>query len=167
MNLWRFVGAVLVAWGMWATPVAAEFVTESLDNDFRGEIEAAADEGKNLVIMFHQLGCPYCDKMRARVLPHKTVEGYFDDKFFLIESDIRGDLDVVTPKGEETIEKKYARKMRIRATPVFVFFDQQGNDVLRLTGFIDVDGFVKAGQYVRDGVYKSKKSFIRYLREGG
>ncbi|MCP5372777.1 MAG: thioredoxin fold domain-containing protein [Hyphomicrobiales bacterium] len=161
--LWAAVFAVAV----WAAPAGAEFVAESLDNDFRGEIEAAAQDGKNLVIMFHQIGCPYCDKMRARVLPSKKVMEFYDGKFVLIESNIRGDLEVVTPKGEQTVEKKFARAMRVRATPVFVFFDKDGNDVLRLVGFIDVDGFVKAGRYVRDGVYKTDKSFIRYLADGG
>ncbi|MBT7943577.1 MAG: hypothetical protein HN719_09510, partial [Alphaproteobacteria bacterium] len=51
---------------LWATGVRADFMAESVDNDFPDEIAIAAEEGKQLVIMFQQTGCPYCAKMHAR-----------------------------------------------------------------------------------------------------
>lgn len=157
--------AVLVAFALQASPVHGEFRIESLDNDFPGEIQAAAEDGKKLVLFFHQAGCPYCDKMRARVLPSKKVYDLFDQKFVVIESNIRGNLDVVMPDGTEGSEGDFAKKLRVRATPVFVFFDEQGKVALRTTGFLGVDQFYPAGKYVSDGVYKTKKSFFRYIQE--
>jgi len=148
-----------------AGPAQAEFRAESVDNDFPFEIEAAAEEGKFLVIMFHQLGCPYCDKMRARVFPDPKVQAFYSGKFVMIESNKRGDLDIVTPDGKAMKEKDYGRKLRIRATPTFIFFDKNGKKALRVTGFMDVNRFNKAGKYVFDGVYKTKKSFFRYLQQ--
>ncbi len=155
------VVAVLLAW-----PAEAEFRFESLDNDFPAEIADAGTEGKRLVIMFHQLGCPYCDKMRARVFPDPRVDAFYSDHFVMIESNIKGNLDVVTPDGESMTEKKMARKYRVRATPTFFFFDDEGKRALRLTGFLDAELFVRAGRYVTDGVYKKKTSFYRYLKQG-
>jgi thioredoxin-related protein len=148
---------------LWATGVRAEFIIDSLDNHFPDEIAAAAEDGKQLVIMFQQTGCPYCAKMRARVFPDPSVIEFYSRHFVLIQSNIRGDLPMVSPGGKEMTEKEFARKIRVRATPVFVFYDTKGRQVLKVTGFMDAEKFNKAGQYVVDGVYKTKTSLYRYL----
>ena len=155
----------IVALALWPGPAAAGFTVESLDNDFPAEIAAAAEEGKRLVIFFHQLYCPYCDKMRTRVHPDPKVDAYFSKNFVMIECNIRGDLEVVTPSGKETTEKAFARKIRVRGTPVFIFYDKEGKPVLRTTGYLDVDRFYLAGKYVAEQVYKQDKSFYRYIQE--
>ncbi len=160
-----FAGAVFVLLSaMLATPAAAEFRIESLDFNFPEEISDAASKEKLLVIMFHQAGCPYCDKMRSRVFPDPKVDSYYSKKFIMIESNIRGNLDVVTPDGAPMTERKMAKKLRVRATPVFMFFDKKGKQALRLTGFLNADLFVRAGKYVADGVHEKKVSFYRYLK---
>ena len=148
-----------------SAPAAAGFLQDALDNDFPSEIEAAAEEGKTLIIMFHRSGCPYCDKMRDRVFSRKDVQAFYADRFILLQTNMRGDLEVVTPAGEETDEKGFARKMRVRATPVLVFYDTGGTEVLRHTGYLSPEQFILAGSYVRDRAYESGMSFFRYLKE--
>ncbi len=146
------------------TIARAEFIIESIDNDIPGEVAAAAEEGKRLVIMFQQTGCPYCAKMRARVFPDPKVVDFYSKHFVLIYSNIRGDLPVVAPDGKEMTEKELARKLRVRATPVIMFFDKDGGEALKVTGFLDAERFNKAGQFVLDGGSKNKTSFYRYLQ---
>ncbi len=154
------IGTILAATGAWA-----DFRIESIDNDFQGEIEAAADEDKYLVLFFHQAGCPYCDKMRARIHPAPDVMAYYSENFYMIECNIKGNLDVVTPEGEEMTESEFARKIRVRATPVFIFYDRDGQQALRTTGYLDERMFLLAGRYVADGVYQTGESFFRYVQE--
>jgi len=167
-RLFGYVVAGLCAVLLAAAPAGAEFRIESLDNDFPGEIAAAKEDGKRLVIMFHQAGCPYCDKMRTRVFTDPKVDGYYGQNFVMIESNIKGNLDVVTPAGKQMTESKMAKTYRIRATPVFLFFDKDGKEALRLTGFLDAELFVRAARYVVDEVHKKpeKISFYRYLKQG-
>ncbi len=143
----------------------AEYREESIDNDYQSEIQALAEEGKYLVLFFHQAGCPYCDKMRARVLPSPQVMNYFSDNFVMMESNIRGNLDVIMPDGTAAREVDFAKKIRVRATPVFIFYDKDGTPALRTTGFLDADRFLMAGKYVVEGVHKTDNSFFRYLQE--
>ncbi len=157
--------AIVFALALHPPAAYAEFRVESIDNNFPDEIQAATAEGKNLVLFFHQAGCPYCDKMRARVLPSKKVYDYFDTRFVMIESNIRGNLDVVMHDGTPGTERDLAKKLRVRATPVFVFFDEHGKVALRTTGFLSVDQFYLAGKFVSDDVYKTKKSFFRYIQD--
>lgn len=155
---------LLLVSALLAVPAMAEFRVESLDHNFPEEISDAASKGKQLVIMFHQDSCPYCDKMRSRVFPDAMVDAYYSKKFVMIEANIRGNLDVVAPNGKAMTERKLAESLRIRATPVFMYFDKSGKQALRLTGFLNAELFVRAGQYVADGVHEKKISFYRYLK---
>lgn len=162
---YRFFAAIVLTALFYAAPATAEFRTESMDNDYPDEIAVAAEDGKRLVLFFHQFGCPYCDKMRARVLPQPKIVDYFSKNFVMIESNVKGNLDVVMPDGTEGNERAFARKIRVRATPVFIFYDPDGTPALRTTGFLDTDRFHLAGKYVVDGVHKTGKSFFRYIQE--
>jgi thioredoxin-related protein len=52
----------------------------------------------------------------------------------------------------------------VRATPVFVFFDTEGNLLTRYTGAVkDVDEFLLLGEYVVEGHYKEMR-FNNYKR---
>lgn len=159
------VSMVLGAIALFSFEANAEWRVESIDNDFPYEIEEAAAEGKSLIIFFHQAGCPHCDKMRARVLPDPKVDAYYGDRFVMIESNIRGNFDVISPDGEEMNEVEFGRKSRVRLTPVFIFYDQEGKQALRTTGYLNPERFILAGQYVTDGVYKTGTSFFRYVKE--
>ena len=163
----RFWIVPFVALGLLAlSPSAqAEYRSESIDNDYQGEVQAAADEDKYLVLFFHQAGCPYCDKMRARVHPEPAVMDYFSKHFVMMESNIKGNLDVVMPDGAPANEVEFARKIRVRATPVFIFYDKDGSAALRTTGYLDEKQFLLAGKFVVDGVHKTGKSFFRYIQE--
>ena len=160
-----FSFALLVALLLGTSVVSAEYRDESIDNDYQSEVEALADEGKFLVLFFHQAGCPYCDKMRARVHPSAKVMDYFTKKFVMMESNIKGNLDVVMPDGTKGTERDFAKKIRVRATPVFIFYDKDGTAALRTTGFLDSERFYLAGKYVVEGVHKTGKSFFRYLQD--
>ena len=145
-----------------AMPVSAEFLALSLDNDLAAEIEDARDEGKRLVVMFEQEACPWCLKMRERVFPESRIDKYFSSHFVMLPSDIRGDLEMVAPDGKAMTQKEFARQKRVRATPVFLFFDLEGKDVVRVTGFQDAETFLTTGRYVVDEIYKTGKSLARY-----
>ena len=165
----RIFGAVLLMMGaLWVTqPVqAAGFIIEPLDYNVPDEVAAAADEGKNLVIMFSLNGCPYCLKMHKRVFPHPEVAAQYNDTFVMFEVNIKGDLDVVTHNGETKAEKEFAEELRVRATPVFVFFSKDGKDVLRLTGYQDPKMFMTAGRYVTSEAFKDGTSFLSFVRSG-
>lgn len=167
MMLMRVLYSALAVLWFTVTPAAAvDFVVEPLEYDFPADISAAAEEGKNIVVMFHQNGCPYCDKMRKRVFPHPKVSALFNEKFYLIEVNNKGSLEVITHDGETMTEKDYAQKMRVRATPVIVFFAQDGTEALKLTGYQDPDMFTAAGRYVSMGAFKDGTSFLRFVRAG-
>jgi len=144
----------------------AYFFNESFGN-FAEELVNAKDEGKKAVLlMFQQEDCPYCYRMRTTVLNRKRVQDYYRENFLIFQVDIEGDIEITDFNGQQTLEKDFAfRKNRVRATPVFAFFDLNGKRVARYTGATtDVDEFMLLGKYVVDEKYRSM-SFNRYKRE--
>jgi thioredoxin-related protein len=142
------------------------FFNESFGN-FAEELENARDnDKKGVLIMFQQEDCPYCHRMRTTILNQAAVQDYYRQHFLIFHVDIEGDLEITDFNAEQTIEKDFAFKQnRVRATPVFAFFDLDGNRVARYTGAAtDAEEIMLLGKYVVDEIYKSM-SFNRYKRE--
>jgi thioredoxin-related protein len=142
------------------------FFDESF-GQFDEELDRAKEEGKKgVLIMFQQEECPYCHRMRASVLNQKQVQDYYRQHFLIFQVDIEGELEITDFSGQQTLEKDFAFKQnRVRATPVFAFFDLNGARVARYTGATtDVEEFILLAQYVVNEKYRSM-SFNRYKRE--
>lgn len=144
----------------------AHFFQENFGN-FAEELEGAGDDGKTgVLIMFQQADCPFCERMRSTVLNRARVQDFYRQHFAIYHVDIEGDLEITDFDGKATIEKDFAFKQnRVRATPVFAFFDLDGKRIAGYTGATtDVDEFMLLGKYVVDEIYRSM-SFNRYKRE--
>lgn len=135
--------------------------------DFQEELETAKNEGKKGVLLFFEMDeCPFCHRMKKTVLNRSDVQTYFRKNFKLFNVDVEGDIEVTDFKGNATTQKEMsAKQFRVRATPVFAFFDLEGNMVQRFTGATNTpEEFLWLGEFVADGHYKSGR-FSRYKRE--
>jgi thioredoxin-related protein len=118
--------------------------------DFRDDIEEAAQDGKRVLLLFHQDGCPYCNKLVETNLAQSDIERYVRDHFDVIAVNLWGDREVVTVDGETHTEKTFAASLRVQFTPTMLFFDEQGKVVLRLNGYQAPAQFKIALQYVAE-----------------
>lgn len=136
--------------------------------DFTEELQNARKAGKQgILVMFEMDECPFCHRMKTTVLNQPDVQDYFREHFLIFPVDIEGDVEVVDFKGKTTTMKDFAFKQyRVRATPVFAFYDLDGEYIkrARFTGATrDKDEFLLLGRYVVEGAYK-QQSFTRYKR---
>ncbi len=141
-----------------------EFFFDPSFNNLEEEVGTARQEGKiGLLIMFNDPDCPWCAKMKATVLSQVTVQEYYRSRFRLLHIDTRGDTLMKNFDGAEMAEKDFAFNMhRVRATPVFMFFDLEGQSVMRYTGATrGVDEFLWLGEFIASGGYKTE-NFTRY-----
>lgn len=125
--------------------------------DFKDELETAKAEGKQgVLIMFEMDDCPWCTRMKATILNQSSVQDYFRQHFLIFPVDVKGDTPMVDFKGVDTTEKAFALEQRARATPVFVFYDLDGNVATRFTGTTrSTEEFLLLGRYVVEAAYKS------------
>ncbi|MEJ2575867.1 MAG: thioredoxin family protein [Gammaproteobacteria bacterium] len=171
----RRVGVALVWWllclASTATAVerapASQFFDQSFW-DFTEELQNARDAGKQgILIMFEMDECPFCHRMKTTVLNRADVQNYFRDHFLIFAVDIEGDVEMTDFDGNLTTMKDFAFKQhRVRATPVFAFFDLEGEPMprARYTGATrDAEEFLLLGRFVAEG-HNQTTSFTRFKR---
>lgn len=136
--------------------------------DMTEELQNVRDQGKQgILVMFEMDECPFCHRMKQTVLNQPDVQAFFKQHFIILPVDIEGDVEMVDFKGRSTTMKDFAFKQyRVRATPVFAFFDADGRYIkrARYTGATrDKDEFMLLGRYVVEKDYL-KEPFARYKR---
>jgi len=167
---WYVMWIVLV----WPAAGLADALRDPISNffhqsfgDLQEELATARDENKRgLLVMFESDDCPWCKKMRALILNRAAVQDYYRNHFRIVTVDTEGDTEIVDFTGQSVPEKDFALKHnRVRATPVFAFFDLDGALMFKYTGATrDIDEFMWLGEFVVDDYYKTEK-FPNYKRE--
>lgn len=166
---------LLAAWCLlWLAPLVANaapgrdpftyFFNDTFGN-FADELRTARAQGKQGVLLFfEQADCPFCHYMEQNVLNQPQVQAYYRQHFLSFPVDILGDVEITNFHGRQLTEKAFAKINRVRATPVFAFYDLKGDEVFRYTGSTTgVAEFMSLGRYVAGGVYR-KMPFINYKR---
>ncbi len=119
--------------------------------EFADDVQEAADEGRRVVIFFHQDGCPYCNALVERNLSQKHIEEKVRRRFDVIALNLRGDREVVSVNGKAYTEKDFARALNVQFTPTLLFLDESGKTVLRLNGYVPPEEFEIALDYASPG----------------
>ena len=142
--------------------------------DLGEEIQLAAEEKKQLIILYEQEGCPYCRELHKVNLKHPTIEKFMKAHFRVVQLDIKGSREVTDFNGKTMSEKKFSRQWQIHFTPSLSFFPADPALVLtktdkeaeafRLTGFWKVFHFETVLRFVKSGAYK-KDNLQDYLNK--
>ncbi len=143
-----------------------EFFFNQTLGDFSEELEIAKEEGKKGILVFFEMDeCPFCHRMKKTVLNQPRVQRWYRENFLSFTVDIEGDTEVVGFDGETMLAKDFAAKLhKVRATPVFAFFDLTGKRVLRFTGATrNAREFLWLGEFVADGHFRTT-NFNRFKR---
>lgn len=131
--------------------------------DLNEDIEELAEKNKRLMLYIHQDNCPYCHKFINQNLSDKTTKNKIQENFGVIEVNMFGDREIVDIDEEEYTEKEYAIKHKVQFTPTLIFFDEEGKQLLRLNGYINIKDFNLALDYIKDKKEDSLsyKDFLR------
>jgi thioredoxin-related protein len=135
--------------------------------DFKEELANAKAQGKKgILLMFEMDGCPFCHRMKTTVLNRPEVQALYKKSFLIFAVDIEGDVEITDFAGSVKPQKDFALKdYRVRATPVFAFFDLDGNLISKYIGATrDAKEFMWLGEYVAGERYKDTP-FPSYKRE--
>ena len=134
--------------------------------DFSEELETAKEEGKSGVFIFFEMDdCPFCHRMKTMILNKPEVLAFYKKHFKIFVVNIDGDVEMTDFQGNVMTQKEFSfKQQRVRATPVFAFFDLNGKRVVKYTGpTSSVEEFIWLGEYMVNKEYK-KSSFTRYKR---
>lgn len=115
--------------------------------EFEDDVREAADQGRQVILFFHQDNCPYCNALVERNLSQKHIEDKVRRHFDVIALNLRGDRDVVSLDGKSFTEKSFAQALGIQFTPTLLFLGEDGQLVLRLNGYLPPAEFELALDY--------------------
>ncbi len=145
------------------------------------DLEDAAAEGKGLIVIFEQRGCPYCRELHEVNFAIPEISEYQAENFYTVQLNLWGDRMVTDFDGEELSEKNLAQKWLVNFTPTVVFFspDSAGavsEDVaesFRLPGYFKPFHYGSALEYLTSGAYRdtgfqrfTRARFLRFEEEG-
>jgi len=116
--------------------------------DINEDIATANSAGKRLMLLFTQDGCPYCNALVERNLAQKDIEELVRGKFEVVALNIVGDREVTDVDGKGYTEKTFAATLKVQFTPTILFFNEKGEIILRLNGYLPPDQFKIALNYV-------------------
>ena len=150
-----YMGAVDTTYPDW-------FKTSFLD--LEEDVAEAAVEGKRLMLLFHQNGCPYCNAFVEKNLAQKDIEQTLKTRFDVIEINMWGDREVASVDDNVYTEKAFAAALKVQFTPTILFLDEAGALALRLNGYHDPDRFRQALDFVNQKLEKTG-SFDAYIRQ--
>lgn len=106
-----------------------------------------------LVVFFEQPQCHTCDILHAGPLQHPDIRELLDH-FDAVQLDITKDEKVITPDGQRTTARDWARKLDIFYTPTLIFFDEHGKEVLRIESLVQLYRLRKILEYVLEKGYE-------------
>lgn len=118
--------------------------------ELQEDIKEAAGNDRRLMLFFHQDGCPYCNLLVERNLAQKDIEEKVRKHFDVVALNLWGDRELVSLSGETMTEKQLAASAKVQFTPTLLFFDEQGEVVLRLNGYLPPENFDIALDYVAE-----------------
>ncbi|MDE0308487.1 MAG: thioredoxin fold domain-containing protein [Acidiferrobacterales bacterium] len=130
--------------------------------EFSDDIAEAAEQGKRVMLLMHQDGCPYCNLLVERNLSQKNIVDLMRSRFEVIELNIWGDREIITVDGETFTEKEFASALRVQFTPTLLFFNEQGKPILTLNGYLPPNEFLTALRFVAEH-HESQMSYRDFV----
>lgn len=124
--------------------------------------EAKEQNKKGLIIYFGQKYCPYCKAHIKNNWGQNDIVKYTQKNFDVIAINVKGQRPVLDIDGKSYTEKSFSALKKTNFTPSILFYNAQGQEILRLRGYRPPYQFRAALEYVTDKHYK-KETFRNYM----
>ena len=129
--------------------------------EFEEDVREAAEEGRRVMLYFHQDGCPYCARLVEENFTDPELKSFIIEHFDSISLNMWGDREVVSVGNRHFTEKSFAAALKVQYTPTLVFLNESGKVALRLNGYYPPQDLRAALRYVAQKL-ETEMSFAEY-----
>jgi thioredoxin-related protein len=123
----------------------------------------AAPGSKPLAVLFEQQQCHACDQLHSEPLNNETTKQWLKG-FELRQLDAWSNTPVVTPDGQHLTAREWASRLGIHYMPTTVFFDEQGNEILRIDSVVKLYRMRSLLSFILTNGYKNHRTFQHWRR---
>lgn len=90
---------------------------------------------KPLLLLFDRPRCHACDVLHGGPLQNEFIIQRLR-KFNAVQLDISNDQTIITPAGQRTTSRAWAKQLNLDYTPTLIFFDVQGKEIIRIDSVV-------------------------------
>lgn len=139
--------------------------------DMREDLADAAAQGRNLMILWEQRGCPYCRETHRVNLRDPDIVQYLNDNYLVVQLNLWGDREVTDFDGQTLSEKNMARKWFVTFTPTVILVNRRDQgaasmaeaEAFRMPGYFKPFHFLSSLEFAAGDSYRDEH-FQRWLQ---
>lgn len=114
-----------------------------------------------LVVFFERHACHACDILHSEPLrDDKLLQAL--SLFDVIQLDLEAATPVITPAGERSSARAWGESLDIHWAPSLVFFDEQGQEIIRIDSVVGLNRLRNILEYVLTRDYERYPTFERW-----
>lgn len=152
----------VVMLGLGAGPVSAEPPEGYPFLSYDAGLAQARQQDKPIFLYFGRLGCGWCDKTNREAFSVPAVRQRYSEHYLLVYVDSESGKRLTLPSGERITELELGSRMKVLATPVFVFLQPDGSEIFRVPGIQSAADFLLYDRFVHGGHFR-KESIRDFL----
>lgn len=122
----------------------------------------AVPADRPLAVFFERRHCANCDILHQKILADPPTRELVT-RFETVQLDMDADTPVITPDGSKTTARDWARELDLGYAPAIVFFDREGQEVMRIDAFLKTFHVQSIFDYVLQEAYLQEPSFQRFI----
>jgi len=117
---------------------------------------------KKMAIFFESTNCGECEITHNTLLKNKETRKLLKE-LDVYQVDLNSNKNIATPKGMIVNIKEWTKQLNIRNTPTIIYFDEKGDEIIRVESLFKTFHFQSIIDYVVSDAFKTEKEFQRYL----
>ena len=117
-----------------------------------------SNSDKPVLVLYEQPRCHACDVLHGGPLQKKQITQKLQ-QFNAVQLDSTSDQVIITPGGQRTTSRDWAKQLYLDYTPTLMFFDQKGNEVVRIDSVVWFYRLRNVLDYVLDKGYLKYPTF--------
>lgn len=152
----------MLVWLGFATPALADPPADYPFVTYDAGLRLASQQGKPIFLYFGRYGCAWCDKTNKESFSKEDVRRAYTEHYVLVYVDSESGKRLKLPSGERITEMELGARFRVFATPVFIFLEPDGKEIVKIPGFKTADDFRDYDRFVHEGRYKTQ-TLLQFL----
>lgn len=140
--------------------------------DISEDAADAAAQGKNLMLLWEQRGCPYCRELHRVNFRRDDIVDYLKEHYLVVQLNLWGDREVTDFDGDTRPEKQMAKKWFVNFTPTVILIngrDAEAKSMMeaeafRMPGYFKPFHFLSGLEFAAGDTYRDQH-FQRFVQE--
>jgi thioredoxin-related protein len=147
-----------------------DWFSGNLFHDLSEDLENARSHGKQgLMVLFTTEGCSYCYLFVQKSLGDPNLASRVQRQFESVGLEIFDDREMTDPRGSDMPIKQFAQREGAEFAPTLLFYDLDGNRILKLVGYQSPERFGHVLDYIDGGHFRTEplRDYFAKLSETG